>query len=298
VKIAEDVRRRVIEVDRRYRSSWDVRAVAYVVGIGHQSVAQILREARGPRPKPAKQSHDRRTRFLFRDVMWSSDVVKVFGRFLIKTLDETSRFRVGWELVEAETARAAVAHGEDIIRRMGRAPLVWKYDHGSLFTSRLFQDFLARHQILPYPIPPRSPWVNGRLERDHQEIRNWLIPWEGKEVPTEELDRDIDEGMLMLNHVKPRAVLGYRTSADVYFHTEGIEEMDRDFFRQNLDDIKCDLGCLDVEEPEQMKSKGGERIHRKAVRRLLQNWGLYEEWKEMPKGAKFVNRSGPSDVAF
>jgi len=150
MRIGEEVRRRVVELDRRYRSSWDVRSIAYVAGIGHTTVAKIPKEVRGPRPKPARAPHERRTWFLRCDVMWSTDFMELPGkRWLIKTLDEMSRFRPGWGVVLSQTAEAAVRHGEDIIRRMGRAPLIWKYDHGSPFTSDAFQNFLAKHKILP-----------------------------------------------------------------------------------------------------------------------------------------------------
>jgi len=59
----------VIELDERYRSSWDARSIAHVVGIGHTTVAKILREKRGPRPRRRRLPHDRRTSFLRRDVM-------------------------------------------------------------------------------------------------------------------------------------------------------------------------------------------------------------------------------------
>lgn len=281
MRITEEIRRRVIELDRRYRSSWDVRSIAHVMGIGHQSVADILRAARGPRPKPAKRSHDRRTRFLFRDVMWSSDFMKLpDGRELIKTMDEMSRFRLGWDADKAETAEVAVRHAEGIIERMGRAPLIWKYDHGSPFTSGLFQDFLARHKILPYPIPPRSPWVNGRNERDNQEIQNWLIPVDFEKLTTQEIDRDIDEGMLMLNYVKPRAVLGFKKSADVYFNTPGFEDIVRDELLWKVQELEA-LGLRGTKEA----------TWRNAIRLALQYLELYEEWKEVPRWVKSVNRS-------
>jgi len=290
MRIAEAVRQKVIEIDRRYRSSWDTRSIAFAVGISATSVAKILKAERGPRPKPGKRSHERRTRFLLRDVMWSSDYKNLLGgRKLLKTMDEMSRYRVGWEVRRTESAEAVVAHAEDLIRRMGRSPLAWKYDHGSPFTSDLFQDFLARHRIIPYPIPPRAPWANGRNERDNQEIANWLLALEGKELDDAELERDVDEGMLMLNYVKPRAVLGFRRSAEVYFGAEGVEGIDREHVAMNLLDIECQMGAA---------HQYDERIHRRAVRKLMQEWKLYEEWEVARKGVGSVNRTGGSDVAI
>jgi transposase InsO family protein len=193
-----------------------------------------------------------------------------------------SRFRLGWEVCLSQTAEAAARHVADILRRMGRAPLVWKFDHGSPFTSDLFQWYLDEYEIVPYPTPPRAPWANGRVERDHQEIQNWLIPLENKLLTDGEMERDVDEGMFILNFIKPRMVLDYKTSADVYFHADGAEPVDREWLALDIEDYKGLLG-----------PNGGERLHRRAVRNALMSWGLYEEWREGEKVARFVNTSQP-----
>ncbi len=291
MRISPEQRERVIEIDERNRSSWDVRAIAHVVGIGKGTVAKILNEERGPRPKPEKRPHDRRTRFLMRDVMWSSDYMKLEGRLeLLKTLDECSRYRVGWEVLVGKSAEEAVMHGEALLEMMGRAPLTWKFDHDTAFMSKDFQEFLEYHKIIPYPTRPRAPWTNGRVERDNQDIQNWLLALAGKKLERAEWNREVDDGMLMLNYIKPRAVLNYRASADVYFHTEGVEDIDREWLALNLEDIKCSLGWDGW--------RKNEGLHRKAVRKLLESWGLYEEWQETDGEAEGVNRIPPSDVAF
>jgi len=288
MKVSQELRDRVVELDQRYRSSWDVRSIAHVLGLGHTTVATILREARGPRPERAKRPHDRRTRFLRRDVMWSSDFMKLpDGREMIKTMDEMSLYRLGWDAEKTETADLAVRHAKAIFQRTGRWPLIWKYDHGSPFTSDLFQDFLKQRKILPYPIPPRSPWVNGRNERDNKEVRNWMIPVETAKLSTEEFDRDIDDGMLMLNFVKPRAVLGFKKSAEVYFKTPGIEEISRDEFLAKVMEYEVQIGMA-----------GTERTLRKAIRMTMQYWEVYEEWTELPWWDKDVNRTQPKNVSF
>jgi transposase InsO family protein len=282
-KISESVKQKVIEIDQRYRSSWDVRSIAHVVELSPTSVAKILKAERGARPLPKKPTHERRTRFTSRDVMWSSDFMELPGkRWLLKTIDEMSRFRLGWTVCSAQTAEAVEQHASDIIKRMGRAPLVWKFDHGTQFTSELFQSVLDADDIVPYPTPPRAPWANGRVERDHQEIQHWLIPLEGQELSSTELEKEVDDGMLILNFVKPRMVLDYKTSADVYFHSDGVELVDRAWLAMDIEDQKCLLG-----------PGGGERLHRRALRNALQSWGLYEEWQEGEFGGQTVNTSQP-----
>lgn len=282
--ITAEVKARVIELDKVYRSTWDGRSIASVVGIGHSSAAKILAEVRGPRPKKKAVPHVGRTKFLGRDVMLSSDFTALpGGRKLLRTMDEKSRYRPGWDIC-LETAEAAVKHGEGLIARLGRAPLVWKYDHGSSFTSDAFQAFLRRHRIIGYPTQARAPWTNGRTERDNREIKNWLIPVKD-DVSDAELEREVNEGMLMLNNIKPRAVLGFKTSADVYFHSQGVEHLDREDVARQLEEIKLGLAPLK-----------GERLHRKAVRELLKKLGLYEEW-EVKREAESVNRIAEQNVS-
>lgn len=289
MRISEEVKQRVIELDRRYRFTWDVRSIAHVIGIGHNSVAKIVREERGPRPRKTERPHNGRTRINCRDVMWSSDFLAIPGGKLLKTLDERSRYKLGWDIVDSESAEALVKHAREVVESMGRAPLVWKFDNGGAFKSKVFQDFLAEHKIIPYPIPPHAPWVNGRTERDNQEIENWLLVLEGQVISRDELWRDINEGMLMLNYIKPRAVLGYSKSAEVYFNDDGVEEMDREWLALNLEDIKCQLGWTGWTE--------NWRIHRKAVRQLLLKWTLLEEWEEVPEDVRIVNRSTQKNIS-
>ncbi len=288
MRISQELRDRVVELDRRYRSTWDAHAIAHVLGMSPTTAAKILREERGPRPKRAKEPHTRRTRFKQRDVMWSSDFVRLgWGWLLIKTIDEMSGFRLGWELCRSETAEAAVAHARSTIARLGRAPLVWKYDHGSAFTSDAFQKLLACHKIVPYPTHPRAPWTNGRVERDHQEILNWLIAFEGKEVTREFLEREIDEGMWMLNYIKPRAVLDFKKSAEVYFKALGIGEIPRDEFLGKVMEYEAQIGMM-----------GTERTQRKAIRMAMQYWEVYEEWTVLPRWDRDVNRTRAGNVSF
>lgn len=288
MRISQDLRNRVVELDRRYRSTWDTHAIAHVLKMSPTTAAKILREERGPRPKRVERPHTRRTRFLRRDVMWSSDFMKLpDGRELIKTMDEMSLYRLGWDAEKTETAALAVRHAKAIYQRTGRWPLIWKYDHGSPFTSDLFQDFLKQNKILPYPIPPRSPWVNGRNERDNREVRNWLIPVETARLSTEEFDRDIDNGMLMLNFVKPRAVLGFKKSAEVYFKALGIDDIPRDEFLGKVMEYEVQIGMM-----------GTERTLRKAIRMAMQYWEVYEEWTALPWWDKDVNRTQARNVSI
>lgn len=271
MRISGAIIEKVKEIDDVYRSTWDSRAIAYVTGIGHVSVAKILKEHRGPRPERKDPPHDRRTKFLLRDVMWSSDVTgKRSGYLLLKTIDEKTDYPLGWDIVRSENAEELVAHAESLVARYDRAPLVWKFDNGSAFKSKEFHRFLEKHHIIPYPIHKYAPWTNGRTERDHQEMHRWLLPVPVNELTREELLKEIDEGMLMLNYNKPRAVLGFKTTARAYFEDKGVNEEDR----ERLWD------AVDIARKEFVQYN-----HRKVVRVAMQMVGLYEEWLEIGKTA-------------
>jgi transposase InsO family protein len=289
-RISDDTKRRIIELDHRYRSTWDACAIAHVIGVGKTSVAEILREARGPRPQPFEYPHDRRTRFTRVDVMYSSDFVRAAkGRLFANTTEEAAFFGLGWDLVRSESAKAAKRHGEGIIEKMDKTPLVWKFDLGGGFNSAEFMGLLDERQILPYPLPPRAPWVQGRVERGHRDVRNWLIPVDAANISDEELEKEFDEGYYMFNFVKPRTTLGYKTSAEIYHTMQGVEDIDREALRRRVDELKCSM---------QKEGGGVWRIHRSAIRQALQELGLYEEWQLVPKGAETVNRLARSYVAF
>lgn len=285
MRISEEIKQRVIDLDRRYRSTWDVRAIAHVVGIGHNSVARIVREARGPRPKKAARPHNGRTRIARRDVMWSSDYTDLpDGSKLLKTLDEKSLNKLAWDVVASENAEELLTHARTLVGTLGRAPLVWKYDNGSAFKSDAFQAFLAEHRIIPFPIPPRAPWVNGRTERDNQEIQNWLLPpLQGRTVSPEELARELSEGMLTLNCIKPRAVLGFQRSAEVYLNCPGVVDMDRER-------LALDIYCAKQEMAPDCE-KVSWAIHRRAVRAVLKKWELLEEWEDVPGDARICQQN-------
>ena len=106
------------------------------------------------------------------------------------------------------------------------------------------------------------------------------------ETSDSELEREIREGMLMLNNLKPRAVLDFKTSASIYHNSVGIAHLDRQEIRRKLEETKCSLEPLK-----------GEKLHRKAARELLKRLGLYEEW-EVDGTAESVNRISQANVSI
>jgi hypothetical protein len=125
--------------------------------------------------------------------------------------------------------------------------------------------------------------VNGRTERDNQEIQNWLLPLQGRAVSREELARELNEGMLMLNCIKPRAVLGFQRSAEVYLNCSGVADADRE-------QLALDLYCAKQGMAPDCE-KVSWAIHRRAVRAVLKKWQLLEEWEEVPEDARICQQN-------
>ena len=124
----------------------------------------------------------------------------------------------------------------------------------------------------------------------------------GQEPAQEVLDREVDEGMLMFNFIKPRAVHGFRKSAEVYFSEEAVldaAEAMRVRLAQKISDVAFALGS---EECGRKRRRSREQLHRRTVRVALERLGLYHEWDAAaPKGppeAEVVNRTGAADVSF
>lgn len=279
MRIPQQMIDKVKKIDEHYRETWDVRAIAHVTGVSAGSVSKILKESRKPKPVKKKPSHERRTKFSHCDVMWSTDFTEMSnGRKLVKTLDEKSDYKLGWDMAGSETADSLIRNLQGILSRMDRKPLVWKYDNGSSFKSKRFKQFLEGNRIMPYPIRRRAPWINGRTERDHQEVQKWMSSTPKTVLTDEEYEKELNEGIFMLNYIKPRAVLGFKTSASVYFNDSGVN----DAVRETL-----------FEEVRKMKEKDVKckRNHRKAVREALKKMGLYEEYFSPKKEAESVNRS-------
>ena len=104
--------------------------------------------------------------------------------------------------------------------------------------------------------------MNGRTERDNQEIQNWLLPLHGRTISQEELSLELNEGMLMLNCVKPRAVLGFQRSAEVYLNCLGVADMDREH-------LALDIYCAKQKMAPDCE-KVSLAIHRRAVKSRLE----------------------------
>ena len=118
-----------------------------------------------------------------------------------------------WDVLEVHsraTAQAAAAFLDAIEARMPFPVRAIQVDGGSEFQAQ-FEAECARRQILLFELPPRSPKLNGHVERaqrTHTEefYEVWDLTW-----TVAELNRDLLAWERVYNTVRPHQALGYRT---------------------------------------------------------------------------------------
>jgi hypothetical protein len=101
--------------------------------------------------------------------VWAGDFTELdesidgcFG-YALSTRDLASRMHLLALPTLGEDADTAIAATESLFARHG-APLVYKSDNGSAFTSWDFRDMLDRWGVIALLSPPRTPRYNGAAE--------------------------------------------------------------------------------------------------------------------------------------
>jgi len=131
----------------------------------------------------------------------------VFKHFTAR--DVVSRWDV-LELHRRASAKGAAAFLDAIEARMPFPVRAIQVDGGSEFRAD-FEAECARRQIRLFELPPRSPKLNGHVERaqrTHTEefYEVWDLTW-----TVAELNRDLQAWEQVYNTVRPHQSLGYRT---------------------------------------------------------------------------------------
>jgi putative transposase len=118
-----------------------------------------------------------------------------------------------WDVVEARsraTAHTAMEFIETIQRRMPFAVRAIQVDGGSEFYAE-FEQECQRRGIRLFVLPPKSPKLNGAVERAHRTHReefyevyecSWNVP---------ELNQELRQWEHIYNCVRPHQALGYKT---------------------------------------------------------------------------------------
>ncbi|MBI4801377.1 MAG: DDE-type integrase/transposase/recombinase [Elusimicrobia bacterium] len=101
----------------------------------------------------------------------------------------------------------------DILARYEASPFIIKSDRAKVFLCSQWLGLLSVNGITPHKIRPHCPQDQGIIERGMREVKTWL---RANNPVSEEFPVCLDEGMFMLNFLKPKMVLNAATPAAVY----------------------------------------------------------------------------------
>ena len=214
---------KAIEIYLRYKGTWCAETISMALS-GMLSAVTIRKLIAPHRPvinlpvqreksescvlKTAKQP----------DTIWSVDWTefKIRGKkfFILVFIDEVSRFYLGWYVFTARPTGSNVTDSlRDILARYEARPFIVKSDRAKVFLSAQWLGLLMRNNITPHKIRPHCPQDQGVIERGMREIKTWL---RANNPSSEELTLCLDEGLFMLNFLKPKMALNGATPAAVY----------------------------------------------------------------------------------
>lgn len=149
------------------------------------------------------------------------------GCIQFTAIDDCTRMRVlGW--YPRRTAANAVHFLEERVVEELPFPIQrLQTDRGGEFFALTFQKALRRQRIKFRPIRPRSPHLNGKVERSQQTDR--IEFWATVDLESPELELHLDEWQHFYNWFRPHSALGGMTPADrlgdLLWHTPSREDV-------------------------------------------------------------------------
>ncbi|MBA7520839.1 hypothetical protein ES705_12938 [subsurface metagenome] len=88
-------------------------------------------------------------------------------------------------------------------------------DGGSEFKKH-FEQECQRREIMLFELPPRSPKLNGHVERANRTHREEFYEVEEIDLSLEEHNRQLEEWEYVYNHIRPHQALDYLTPNEYY----------------------------------------------------------------------------------
>jgi len=88
-------------------------------------------------------------------------------------------------------------------------------DGGSEFRKQ-FEEECQRREILLFELPPRSPKLNGHVERANRTHREEFYEVEEIELSLEEHNKQLERWEYVYNHIRPHQALDYLTLYEHY----------------------------------------------------------------------------------
>jgi putative transposase len=127
------------------------------------------------------------------------------------TVDVVSRWSVP-TIASNATAKLASRALDELIARSPFAIKAIQVDGGSEFMAE-FEDACETKGILLFELPPRSPKLNGRVERANRTYREELYDCSTATPTVAGLAIELREWEHTYNHIRPHQALGYLTPA-------------------------------------------------------------------------------------
>lgn len=187
--------------------------LAYGIELSITSITKVLDTAAVPPLRPPRR-RKRPTRYA-RPVPGDRvqlDTMKVApGVYQYTAVDDCSRFRV-LAVYPRRTAAFCLTFLARVVEEMPFPIQRVQTDRGGEFMAEKVQRWLKSHAIKYRPIPPRSPHLNGKVERsqatDLQEF------WTRHDPKDSEIARRIEEWQFDYNWRRPHGSLGGKTPID------------------------------------------------------------------------------------
>ena len=141
------------------------------------------------------------------------DVCKIDnGIYQYTAVDDCSRFRVMYTY-KRRTAKNSIDFLDRIIEQMPFPIQRIQTDRGREFFAYEFQEKLQEYGIKFRPIKPRSPHLNGKVERSHQtDLREFYVTADLKD---KNLNDRLEEWQFHYNWYRPHSSLGNKPPIDV-----------------------------------------------------------------------------------
>lgn len=243
-------------------------------GLGTWSVGTISRVIANLRPKKEPRRKSRRYEIAAPMVMWSEDGTSFKDRGrkreLVVLQDESSRFKLNWDLaVGAADADLVERYLREAFEKYG-APLILKHDGGAAFHDEKVRRLLEEYGVVDLTSPPSYPQFNGKKERSMRDIKGYTRALLEHRIG-DSLEERIAITMADLNHDRPRPVLGGMTAHEVFSNTR-IRLPNRRRFKLEVETRRIEI-----------ETKAGSRneiqaARRKAVFDVLSRYGLLK-WR-------------------
>jgi transposase InsO family protein len=154
------------------------------------------------------------------------DVCKIAtGIYQYTAIDDCSRFRVLYTY-SRRTAKNSIDFLERVVEQMPFPIQRLQTDRGKEFFAYCFQDKLREYCIKFRPIKPRSPHLNGKVERSHQtDLQEFYITANLKDP---QLNDRLEEWQFHYNWYRPHSSLNGKTPMHIVVEKSAITPLGED----------------------------------------------------------------------